>query len=87
MTIIEEATVEIATEGDKPIYLKEHEEHYLFAPTTVVYMKNILGELEIRVCTICDYEDVVCLHIKNSKLVLRTPLGPKFTIECLLCGG
>ena len=63
------------------IWLKEHEDHLAFAPTTVLYLKNVLGELEIRVCDTCGYEDVRCLHIKNEID------HKKRLIECRLCGG
>lgn len=65
---------------DKPIYLKEHEEHLSFVTNDVVYMVNMLGRIVIRVCSACGYEDVTCLHIHN-KMNFK-----ELQITCLLCG-
>lgn len=62
------------------IWLREHEEHLAFAPVAVVYLKSIFGEIEIRICELCGYEDVFCLHTKN---VVDTKT---LFIECRLCG-
>lgn len=74
-------TTEIHPLDEKPIYSEEHKSHLTFATTTVVYIRNDLGELEIRICDSCGYEDVTCLHIKNVKNF------EKLKITCLLCGG
>ena len=65
----------------KPIWLKEHEEHLNFAGYTVVTMGSYLGKIEIKVCLLCGYEDVSCLHI-NVEVDTRL-----ITMNCKLCGG
>lgn len=77
MVLTEEVVVPL--QEDKPIYLKEHEEHWMFSSLTVLHIKNVLGEIEMKVCDECGYEDVKCLHIKNTV--------SSYTITCLLCGG
>ncbi len=74
-------TSEIHPLEDKVIYSEEHKKHLSFIPTTVVFVRNDLGEIEIRTCTSCGYEDVTCLHTKND---IDFEL---LKIRCLLCGG
>jgi len=62
------------------VYLKEHADHLEFAPNSVVYLSNHLGELQIKICDLCGYETIRCMHIRN-----RTDFE-KNTITCLLCG-
>lgn len=59
-------------------YLKEHEEHDSFS-SSIFYMNNYLGEIQIEECDICGYQDVICLHIKNTWNDQNTKL------TCLLC--
>jgi len=66
----------------KPIWIKEHEKcDTNFSPSDVVYMSNALGRIRIKVCTVCGYEDVECLHLNNHIDSVNIKM------ICLLCGG
>ncbi len=73
-------TMEIPPLEQRVIYDEEHRKHVAFATTSVVYLSSDKGQLEIRVCDTCGYEDVACLHVKNKID------GIKLKLICRLCG-